>query len=170
MATTYTLISSVTVGSGGASSIAFTSIPATYTDLVILTSLRTNTSGDSWDGIRMTFNNATANRSNQRVYGSGSGVGRGTGTSMFGSVAGTALNTSNVFGNGWTYISRYASSYNKASFSDGVNENNNTTALAYIGANLWADSAAISSIQLDSENSGNFIQYSTAYLYGISNA
>jgi hypothetical protein len=36
MATTYDLISSVTVGSGGAANIEFTSIPATYTDLVVL--------------------------------------------------------------------------------------------------------------------------------------
>jgi hypothetical protein len=35
MATTYEIISSVTVGSGGAADIEFTSIPATYTDLVI---------------------------------------------------------------------------------------------------------------------------------------
>jgi hypothetical protein len=33
MATTYEIIASVTVGSGGAADIEFTSIPATYTDL-----------------------------------------------------------------------------------------------------------------------------------------
>ena len=35
MANTYVLISSSTVGSGGAASIDFSSIPATYTDLVL---------------------------------------------------------------------------------------------------------------------------------------
>ena len=40
MATTYTLISSVTVGSGGAASIEFTSIPADYTDLLLKVSMR----------------------------------------------------------------------------------------------------------------------------------
>jgi hypothetical protein len=35
MATTYEIIASVTVGSGGAANIEFTSIPATYTDLVL---------------------------------------------------------------------------------------------------------------------------------------
>ena len=34
MANTYTLIASLTVGSGGAANIEFTSIPATYTDLL----------------------------------------------------------------------------------------------------------------------------------------
>ena len=42
MATTYTLISSVTVGSGGAASIEFTSIPSTYTDLVLKLSARSS--------------------------------------------------------------------------------------------------------------------------------
>ena len=45
MADTYTLISSVTVGAGGASSIDFTSIPATYTDLLVKFSLRTDFNG-----------------------------------------------------------------------------------------------------------------------------
>ena len=40
MATTYTLISSVTVGSGGAANIEFTSIPSTYTDLLLKYYLR----------------------------------------------------------------------------------------------------------------------------------
>ena len=35
MANTYVAIATVTVGSGGAASIDFTSIPATYTDLVV---------------------------------------------------------------------------------------------------------------------------------------
>jgi hypothetical protein len=44
MATTYTLInSSVTVGSGGAADIEFTSIPATYTDLLLVLSGRGTT-------------------------------------------------------------------------------------------------------------------------------
>ena len=42
---TYVLLSSVTVGAGGASSINFTSIPATYTDLVLKISARTNSTG-----------------------------------------------------------------------------------------------------------------------------
>ena len=40
MATTFTKIASVTVGSGGASSIDFTSIPSTYTDLCVKLSTR----------------------------------------------------------------------------------------------------------------------------------
>ena len=46
MATTYKAISTVTVGSGGAASITFSSIPATYTDLVLKISGRHDTSSD----------------------------------------------------------------------------------------------------------------------------
>jgi hypothetical protein len=170
MANTYTLIQTVTVGSGGAASIEFTSIPATYTDLVILSSLRTTVS-DTFDGIRMTFNSASANRSIKRLYGLGNGSpGTSSNSYMMGSQASAALNTSNTFGNGFCYIPNYTSSNYKSASSDEVSENNATTAIAEIDASLWSDTSTITSIQLVSENSANFVQYSTAYLYGISNA
>ena len=48
MASTYIPIATVTVGSGGATNIEFTSIPNTYTNLIILTSLRGTSNG--WQG------------------------------------------------------------------------------------------------------------------------
>ena len=48
MALTYTALASVTVGSGGAANIEFTSIPGTYTDLVMLVSLRDYDSCGDW--------------------------------------------------------------------------------------------------------------------------
>jgi hypothetical protein len=170
MANTYEIIASVTVGSGGAADIEFTSIPATYTDLVILSSLRTTVS-DDFDGIRMTFNGASANRSIKRLYGLGTGSpGTSSNSYMMASQASTSLNTSNTFGNGFCYIPNYRSSNYKSASSDEVSENNATTAIAEIDANLWSDTSAITSIQLVSENAANFLEHSTAYLYGISNA
>jgi hypothetical protein len=46
MATTYEAIATVEVGSGGAATIAFTSIPGTYTDLKLVASTR-DTNGTS---------------------------------------------------------------------------------------------------------------------------
>jgi hypothetical protein len=170
MATQYGLIASVTVGGGGAANIEFTSIPATYTDLVIFSSLRTTTS-EGFDGVRMTFNSTSANRSMKRLYGLGSGSpGTSSNSYMMGSQASTASNTSNTFGNGFCYIPNYRSSNNKSASSDQVTENNATTAIAELDGSLWSDTSAITSIQLVSENAANFVQYSTAYLYGISNA
>ena len=59
MANTYTLISSVTVGSGGAANIEFTSIPATYTDLLLKLSTRT-TRSTATDSNKLTVNSASA--------------------------------------------------------------------------------------------------------------
>ena len=56
------LISSVTVGSGGASSIDFTSIPQTYTDLVVRWSTR-GTAATVYDQVYVKFNNTTSNLS-----------------------------------------------------------------------------------------------------------
>jgi len=68
------LISSVTVGAGGASSIDFTSIPSTYTDLRLVVSLRSGSSGTS-RGLSFTLNNdAGTNYSTRYFYGYASGV------------------------------------------------------------------------------------------------
>jgi hypothetical protein len=45
----YEAIATVEVGSGGAADIEFTSIPATYTDLVVKLSVRTGFAGDTND-------------------------------------------------------------------------------------------------------------------------
>jgi hypothetical protein len=51
-----------------------------------------------------------------------------------------------------------------------TDENNSTTAWALgLMAGLWSSTSAITSIELYAP-SQTFLQYSTAYLYGISNA
>ena len=59
MPDTFIKIASVTVGSGGASSIDFTSIPSTYTDLVVVHSLR-GTNAAVYQQARIQFNGDTA--------------------------------------------------------------------------------------------------------------
>jgi hypothetical protein len=172
MATTYTLISSVTVGSGGAGTIDFTSIPATYTDLKMVYSLR---GSDATPGSYMQFNGTTTNYSFRFLEGNGSST--NSNTSAYGiSTTAIYLNqidgtgyTSNTFSNGEAYIPNYTSSNNKSISVDNVIENNSTTSYQSICAGLWSNSAAITSIKI-TPTSGNFVQYSTAYLYGISNA
>lgn len=166
MANTYQLISSVTVGSGGTSSIDFTSIPGTYTDLEILISGRTTGSGN---GIDITFNSNTSNYSNAAMQGNGSN------TSTYGTynrnagMFGYSGDTANSFGSTKIYIPNYAGSKYKTYSADAVSENNATTAYMNIVNGLWSNTSAITSISLAAMD-GTIIQYSTAYLYGISNA
>jgi hypothetical protein len=168
---TYQLISSVTVGSGGAASMEFTSIPSTYTDLMVLVTARSVASGE--DDLRLRFNSDTGNNYVFRsLYGSGSGTpGSATGTISFnylGLIAGTSF-TANTFTNMSAYIPNYAGSTYKSVSVDAVEENNATLANALLIANIWNNTAAITSITI-SGASANLTQYSTAYLYGISNA
>lgn len=72
MANTYKKIATVTVGSGGTTSIQFTNIPNTYTDLVVMASLRhLETGGSAWATIKFTLNGATGSNSQRNLYGLG---------------------------------------------------------------------------------------------------
>jgi len=171
MATTYTLISSVTVGSGGAANIEFTSIPATYTDLCVLFSARSNRAADS-DPVNLEFNGSTTNDTSRDLEGDGSSAYSGTAGGSQTEIARipAANATASTFGNALIYVPNYAGSNNKSSSGDAVTENNGVTAFAKLVAGLWSDSSAITSVKLISQTGNNFVQYSTAYLYGISNA
>jgi hypothetical protein len=71
MPVTYKKIASVTVGSGGAANIEFTSIPGTYTDLIIKTSLRSD-AGVTYNNVRLSFNGSGGTAYSARlVYGDG---------------------------------------------------------------------------------------------------
>jgi hypothetical protein len=168
MATTYSLISSVTVGSGGAANIEFTSIPATYTDLLLKTSLRTDRALEV-DGVLLSLNNSTSNFTVRRLLGDGFTATSDTGTRAL-PIASAATATSNTFNNSEIYFPNYTSANYKSYSGDGVAENNATFARADLTAGLWSDTSVITSIKLTPSNGLNFVQYSTAYLYGISNA
>jgi len=167
---TFTLIMpAVVVGAGGAASIDFSSIPSTYTDLVLMGSVRSSNSNNYGD-IFFTFNGATTNRSARYLEGSGSAAASGTQTTMgAGSGQGNSA-TANTFGNFQLYIPNYAGSANKSSSADGVGENNATQAYATLTANLWSQTTAINQISILPLSTFVFQQYSTAYLYGVSNA
>lgn len=168
MANTYEAIATVTVGSGGAANIEFTSIPATYTDLVIALSARSTASFVS-DDLNVQFNNSSANFTYRRIYSTGSDpVTSASGsTNIIGAMNG-ANSTASVFSNASIYIPNYTSSNNKSISFDGVVENNATRGDDSLWAALWSNSAAITSIKLS--GSANLAQYSTATLYGIKNS
>jgi hypothetical protein len=169
MANTFELISSVTVGSGGASDITLSSIPSTYTDICIQFSIRSNY-GSNYDflGININGTGNGTNISSKMLWGDGSGALTGS-YSFIGFVNGNAA-TSNTFGNGSIYFPNYAGSTNKSFSLDSVTENNATTAYDNISAGLWSNTAAITSIKLYPNYGSAFLEHSTAYIYGVKNA
>ena len=169
MANTYTLISKTEVGSGGAANIEFTSIPSTYTDLQLLVSLRSNDSR-SMTWVNLQFNNATSNRSLRNLYGTGSSALSGNYTEMRFSGVNANTSTSNTFGSASLYIPNYAGSNYKSASGESVAETNATAADMGLEANLWSNTAAITSIKIIPGDGTAWLQYSSAYLYGIKNS
>jgi hypothetical protein len=166
---TFTKIASVSVGGGGASSIDFTSIPSTYTDLVIKISLRAETTGI--DAAKLTFNGSSSGYSYRSLWSSGSGTPQSFNGSTDGyfqlQYSGGTSSTASTFTSGEVYVPNYAGSNNKSASLDQVQENNATTAYIVPMALLWANTSAITSIKIQ-QTTGNIAQYSTATLYGVS--
>ena len=169
---TYRLISSVTIGAGGAANIEFTSIPQTFTDLCLVYSTRSvyNNSYVTWTGFTVKANGNSANYSGKMLEGNGSSAySQNNNVSTYWEYGASpdSGTTANTFSNGTIYIPNYASSTTYKSYSmDTVTENNATQAAQTIYAGLWSNTAAITQLTLTGAE-GNFAQYSTAYLYGI---
>jgi len=166
MANTYKLISSVTVGGGGAANIEFTSIPQTYTDLLVFVSARSSTTNNYY---RINLNSSASNFTGLYLGADGTSAVSGSSSPAFGRMPESGY-TANIFGNDFWYLPNYTSSNNKSISVDAVLENNSgTTFYMDLVAGYWSQSAAITAVKFV-PNTGNFAQYSTAYLYGISNA
>jgi hypothetical protein len=172
MSTNMTLITSVTVGSGGAASVtlpATGTIPATYTDLKVVASIRTEGTGSPYLYLR--FNGSSTGYSNRRIIGDGSAASSSAPGDAYiiGGICNTTDQTTSTFSSHDIYIPNYAGSNNKSVSVDAVTENNATSARAIMLASLWSNSAAITSIVLTNEAAVDFAEGSTFYLYGISN-
>ena len=159
------VIEHIEVGSGGAAEMEFASIPATYTDLLIVMSHRYSGAGTvSFD--RMYFNNST-NGTSRYLEGDGSGTSSGTNSGGVATSSSAASSTANTFANTSIYIPNYTSSNAKSASIDNVTENNATTVETMIWAYIDTTvTTAITSIRL-LNTSGNWAQYSSATLFGI---
>jgi hypothetical protein len=158
------LIEAKTVGAGGIASIEFTSIPQTYTDLVVKISGRLANNNTT---VYIDYNNTTSNQSWRRLYDSSGTTGSDTSSRQLIQMPDSTY-TADVFGNVEIYIPNYTSSNNKSSSVDSVNENNSATNINAFLSNNWSDSAAISSLKIV-PLANNIVEHSTAYLYGVSN-
>lgn len=172
MPSTYTLIASNVLGSSAAS-VTFSSIPSTYTDLVLRISARADTTGPK--NLGFTFNTDTStNYSQTYVQGDGSAASSGRFSTqatnrVMNAITGTDY-TSNTFGSVEIYIPDYLSSANKPNSAFGTTENDSTSSTISATANLWRGTTAINQIVLALGGGGNFISTSSFYLYGIKNS
>jgi len=169
MANTYIAIATVEVGAGGAAGFDFQNIPQTYTDLVLKISGRA-TEVDNATGLRFILNNDTANITVKAI--------RAIGTTPvsfsinYGLVGylGASQSTANTFGTADIYIPNYTSSNYKSVSTDAVLPSN-TAANNYatLSAFLWSSTAAVTRVTAYSIGY-DWVQYSSATLYGIKNS
>lgn len=161
MASTYTPIATQTLGSAQAT-VTFSSIPSTYTDLVLVTQSAGSTAGQDF---KIQFNSDTGtNYSVTLIRGYGTGVTSNrtsNSTYIYLDYSGGSLTTIqdqyNVnimnYANTTTYktiLTRYSSAANSAE----------------AGVGLWRSTSAINRIDL-SMTAGNLVAGSTFTLYGI---
>jgi hypothetical protein len=158
-----TLIASTTVGSGGSSSIDFTSIPQTYTDLFVILSARFSSQGNS----RLNLNSSGSGFSSRVMYSFATnaplsytdtvGLGRSTDVGF----------QANNFGANQLHLPNYRSGVPKSFSADAFEANYNggyIVLTAGVTANI---TAAITSMSLLPPSGQTFLENTTAYLYGV---
>lgn len=162
MASTYTPIATYTVPSATAN-YTFSSIPSTYTDLVLIINATSSTAAGA--GLSMQFNGDTAsNYSFTYMFGNGGGTSSGRQSNTFvnlGNINNTrSVNRFNI--QNYSNSTTYKSMLGRASLSDKYD-------VTYAG--LWRSTSAITSIKLTIENgTHNFDSGSIFTIYGIAAA
>jgi len=164
---TYEAIATTTLGSAG--TVTFTSIPSTYTDLVIVCNVKNATAGNL--RFEMQFNGDTGtNYSVTRIYGNGSTASSDRFTSdgamdvgFFGGSNATDLQTSII------QVQNYSNSTTNKTALTRWNSQAGASGAQFVAAvvGLWRNTAAITSIKLGFNGSNNIAAGSSLTLYGI---
>ena len=158
----------VEVGSGGTTTITFSSIPSGYTDLIVKFSGR-HDSATTPLPLAVRFNGAAGSRSSRAIRGDGATVVSISNSNTQSILVPGNNFAANVFGSADIYIPNYAISTNKSFNTDSIAEDNAVTSYTYLNSGAWLNTAAITSVEIFSGVTNHF-QYTTAYLYGVSNA
>ena len=161
MPATYEPIATTTLGSA-ASTITFSSITSSYTDLRLVLVCRTTTANNA---PLIRFNSDTgSNYSGTFIYGDGA-----TATSSR-STSATFISPGDVRSDQWVFIATdifsYAGSTNKTVLTENSGDRNGS-GLVYRFCSLWRNTAAINAISITAPSSDTFITGTTATLYGI---
>jgi hypothetical protein len=152
MPATYDRIDKVTA-TGSQSSISFTSIPATYTDLVLIIN------GGAGVGYAVRLNgDSGSNYSWTRLYGDGSSAVSDRGTNQTDLTSNWGGNTNNVIA---VNIMNYSNTTTWKTALTRIGDNAYTVALA----GLWRNTAAVNQVSI--VGVGNWSSSTTFTLYGI---
>jgi hypothetical protein len=166
MAANYVLLERIELNASAAS-VTFSNIPQSgYTDLKIVTSIRTSRAV-VYDFMNLTFNGSTTGYTFKSIQGDGASAVSEQGSTYIQFVTNGNTATANTFGSTDIYIPNYTSSNYKSVSIDTTEENNATTSLMEIRAGLWSNTAAITSVTITPYASSTLSQYSTFSLYAL---
>ncbi len=167
----YESIATTTVGSGGAATITFSSIPSTYTHLQLRWIAKTDRA-DTDDVVQMQFNSDTgSNYSWHGLAGTGSAVGANAGASQskievkWGATGNSGA--TNIFAMAVVDILDYKNTNKYKTTRTLQGADLNGSGQIYLSSGSWRDTSAITSIVLNRQFGSNFLQYSSFALYGI---
>jgi hypothetical protein len=169
----YESIATVTVGSGGASSVSFTSIPSTYQHLQLRVLARDNRSAGGSNLYAQFNSDSGANYATHALYGNGASASAlfdgASQTSAAIMRVSTSSIGSNIFAGGVIDILDYASvnKYKTLRALTGFDDNAVSGGQIYLWSGVWMNSgSAISSITITPVTTP-IQQYSSFALYGI---
>jgi hypothetical protein len=156
MPSTYQPIATQTLGSATAS-ITFSSIPNTYTDLVLVVNAKAQSS-DIYPQYKL---NTSSTLSRTYYYGDGSTATSGRSSDNY------IVGTNQVFASGFLYnqIVNFMNYANTTTYKTVITRSNNSSRAAEALVSTWRSTAAITTIEYYA--SGNFDVGSTFTLYGI---
>lgn len=161
MPATYEPIASQTL-TGNSASVEFTSIPGTYTDLIIVVFGRNNT-GTGYRTELQVNSDTGSNYSWTRLLGDGSSATSSRGSSQTWVYGGWTGNSTSTFDVNVVQIMSYASTNVFKTFLQAGGH----TSLVARTVGLWRSTSAITSVKLTPEASAQFVSGSTFSLYGI---
>jgi len=168
------LISTITAGAGAPATLQFASIPQTYTDLMLVFSLR-RAAGSTDAEMVIRFNDSTSGYQDHSWYGYGNGA-AGAFYNVYSGIIGGfpepvngTSSDANTFSNGKCYIPNYTSGTSKQMLTEtAVEKNVSSQAFVSMYGSRWNNGSAINNIKLVILSSpATFDQFSTVSLYGI---
>jgi len=164
---TYTPIATTTLG-GAAATVTFSSIPSTYTDLVLVCNVKSTTTSNAYLNVR--YNSDTSNNYSVTVLrgnGSSASSTRGSNTSVaylnYTYAMPTSMETAII-----SQIQNYS---NSTTYKTAINRSNIASQGVEALVTLWRNTAAINNIVVSTDNGGAILDTgSTFTLYGIAAA
>lgn len=158
---TYEPIATQTLASP-ASTITFSSIAASWTDIKLVIVAKCTTTGAT---INLTFNNDTATNYSYTFL-----TGNGSTASSVNNINQNFINIGNVYTTQWTLgnidIFSYAGSTNKSILSLGAIDRS-TAGVIYSITGTWRSTSAINRVDIAHQTGDTFVVGTTATLYGI---